>query len=334
VACAGGVARAQAQAQPTFDTQGFTRPLELGGPTAAQCGECHPAVFEGWRASHHRKSLDNPHFLDGFAAEPHVRCLVCHLPLVSQLDDALRHRRRLARGDLSTLPSESRAHEGITCIACHLRDGVVMAPNSTALAYAHPVRFAARMKTSEFCGECHEFSGHAVIDGVTVVNALPMQTTLSEWREWGGSATCQDCHMPKASHRVRGAHDVDFLRAAVSVRVEKGTVIVETRDVGHKVPTGDVFRHLVLWADDTPLKTFGLTLARGADAEGRRGLVVKEDSRLVPNQPVSVAVPLSASTLRLTYHYTAAFARPRVGLSREDEVVELHRVSLPDRRGR
>lgn len=52
----------------------------------------------------------------------------------------------------------------------------------------HPVRHESALRTSEFCGSCHEFAGH-LIDGVTRLDELPTQTTVSEWREWGGVKT-------------------------------------------------------------------------------------------------------------------------------------------------
>jgi len=312
-------------AQPSFDVAGFTRPLQLDAPGAAACAACHPQRAAEWRASMHRQSLTSRVFLDGFSAEPQRRCLVCHGPLEAQLKHSWPSRHLLARGALP--PEGSPVHEGITCAVCHVRDGEVLAPSAAALPYGHPVRFTPALRTSEFCGTCHEFTGHAVIDGATRLNALPMQTTLSEWRAWGGAQTCQGCHMPGASHRVRGGHDVDFVRGAVRLELEGGVAIVTAHDVGHRVPTGDVFRHLVLWADDEPLRRFGLELGRTEDAQGRPGVGVVRDTRLEPDVPVRVQVPAGARRVRLTWHFTDASPRPRPLLTREDELVELS--SLP-----
>lgn len=316
-------------AQPSFGVAGFTRPLVLDAPSAKQCADCHPDRAREWSASAHRESLTNRVFLDGFSTEPHLRCLICHGPLEAQVKATWPAREALAKGQLPAL--DSPVHEGITCAVCHVRDGVVLSPSAGSLPYGHPVRHEPALRTSEFCGTCHEFDGHAVVDGATQLNALPMQTTLSEWRAWGGAQTCQACHMPGSSHRVRGGHDVDFVRSAVRLEVRGAEAIVTAHDVGHRVPTGDVFRHLVLWADDEPLMRFGLELTRGVDARGRPGVLVAKDTRLVPDVPVTVRLPPGAKRVRLTYHFTSVSIRPRPLLTREDELVELWSLPLGQR---
>jgi hypothetical protein len=310
--------------QVPFETRGFTRPLELDAPSAEACATCHAAQAAQWRQSFHRQSLTSPVFRDGFASEPHLRCVVCHAPLNRQAKAAWRA--KAALGSAEPIPAASPIHDGITCAACHVRDGAVLAPNATAMPYAHPVRHEPALRTSEFCGSCHEFAGHALIDGVTRLNELPTQTTVSEWREWGGAKTCQACHMPDASHVVRGGHDVEFVRSALRLTWQGELATVTAHDVGHRVPTGDVFRHLVLWADDVPLARFGLELESGEDAAGNPGVRVTKDTRLVPDVPVRVPVPESARVVRLTYHFTSPSPRARPGLTREDELVELFTV--------
>jgi hypothetical protein len=310
--------------QVPFETNGFTRPLPIDAPSAEACASCHAKETAEWRQSFHRQSLTSPVFRDGFSAEPHLRCVVCHAPLERQTRAAFRLKGVL--GSRAALPDDSPVHEGITCAACHVRGGEVLAPNASARPYGHPVRHEPSLKTSDFCASCHEFTGHALIDGVTVLNALPTQTTFSEWKQWGGAKTCQQCHMPQGSHRVRGAHDVDLLRGALTLEWRGAFATVTAHDVGHRVPTGDVFRHLVLWADDVPLARFGLELGPGVDAEGHTGVQVTKDTRLWPQVPVRVSVPATARVVRLTYHFTAPVPRAAPLLTREDELMELFSV--------
>ncbi len=320
-------------AQVPFDTQGFTRPLALDAPSAEACATCHATQAREWGQSFHRQSLTSKVFRDGFASEPHLRCIVCHAPLERQAKAAWRLKAILGSG-APLLPQNSAIHEGITCAACHVRDGEVLAPSATARAYAHPLRHEPALRTSAFCGTCHEFQGHALVDGVTRLNALPTQTTISEWRAWGGEQTCQACHMPNGSHRVRGGHDVDFVRSALKLEWREGSATVTAHDVGHRVPTGDVFRHLVLWADDVPLARFGLELGSAEDAAGNPGVQVTKDTRLVPDMPVRVTVPRATRVVRLTYHFTAPSPRARPLLTREDELVELFSVQRQEGRAR
>lgn len=55
---------------------------------------------------------------------------------------------------------------------------------------------------SEFCSGCHELEREVLVPSETVDETrwpdgqLPLLSTFSEWEEWGGSITCQGCHMP------------------------------------------------------------------------------------------------------------------------------------------
>lgn len=311
-------------AQVSFDVDGFTRPLEVEFTSASRCAECHPGRAREWSESRHRASLTNRVFLDGFSVEPQRRCLVCHAPVAALLQAAVRQTSALRRG----VVNNPTLHDGLTCVTCHLRDGVISAPNATALPYAHPLRHEPALRTSAFCANCHEFTGHAVVDGKTVLNDFPVQTTFTEWKAWGGAQTCQGCHMPNASHQVRGAHDVEYLRESLSLEVDGRTARVTARGVGHELPIGDVFRHVVLWADDEVLQVFGLELAYGVDANGHGGVHITRNTRLKPDVTVSVPIPKRARSVRLTYHFTPSTPRPRPLLTREDELVLVHEVQL------
>jgi hypothetical protein len=311
-------------AQVPFEVDGFTRPLQVHFVSAETCASCHPARAREWAASSHRASLTNRVFLDGFSVEPQRRCLVCHVPLASQVLEATRHVGALVRGQVPA----GTLHEGITCVTCHVRGGVVAAPSEAALPYAHPLRHEPALRTSAFCATCHEFTGHSVVDGKTVLNEFAVQTTFTEWKTWGGAQSCQDCHMKSASHRVVGAHDTEFLRSALALVVDGRVATVTAKNVGHEVPTGDVFRHLVLWADDEVLQVFGLELELGIDANGQSGVFARKNTRLKPDVPVSVTIPPRARVVRLTYHFTSSTARPRPLLTREDELVLVHEVMV------
>ena len=122
--------------------------------------------------------------------------------------------------------------------------------------------------TSQYCATCHE----------GIVFGVPVYSTYSEWLASQAAATgkqCQDCHMKpngKMTNIARGfggierhpatlaSHDllpgghVAMLRQCLDVEVvstlqdDRTSIHVTTRthDVGHRVPTGFVDRHLVL----------------------------------------------------------------------------------------
>ncbi len=278
--------------------------LLLSQTSADTCATCHPTPAREWAASMHRQAATSPVFLDGYRTEPHERCIACHAP---------------------TRPLR---HEGITCVTCHEQGGVIQASSPGAYPYAHPLKFNAQLKSSEFCASCHEFQGHALVDGTLRLNSFETQTTVSEWKAWGGQKTCQQCHMPDGAHTFRGGHDEDYVRSALTLKVERNVAILTAHDVGHEVPTGDVFRHLVLWADDVPLMRFGLTLAPGVDEAGRPGMKVVRNTRLKPDETVRVSIPVQTREVRLTYHYTSPSPRERPGLTREDELFQVYRLKL------
>ncbi len=159
-------------------------------------------------------------------------------------------------------------------------------------------------KESRYCASCHE----GVVFGVHVYS------TYSEWLESPAKAKgqqCQDCHMtptgkltniapgkggidrnPKtlASHALPGATP-EMLRKCLEVAVKKGKVpgqvVVEVRahDVGHRVPTGFIDRHLILvvQAQDPRGKTLppqaGPTLppAAGKEFAGLAGVLFAKE---------------------------------------------------------
>jgi hypothetical protein len=332
------LATAAGAAPPSpWDFGSFLEPVRVSGASAETCEACHTEVYEAWRQSRHRQSLDNAVFLDGFAAEPHARCVYCHAPLEEQAKAALRRRPALVRErTLASVPRESLAHEGITCVTCHVREGVVMTANPTPPQADHPLRSEPKLGEPSFCASCHEFLGHDVVDGQTVLSDEKLQTTWSEWRAWkdrGGQGTCQSCHMPGGSHAFRGSYDRDFLRGALSLRLEQArgglVAVLESRGVGHAFPTGDVFRHLTLWADDKPLARFGQTFEATAREAGGFQVRRTGNTALQPFEPTRVVLPAGTKRVRVTYHYAEERHERRGTVPRDQLVIELAAQDVP-----
>jgi hypothetical protein len=185
----------------------------------AGCASCHADVVTEWSASLHRASFRDPSFQRGYAIEPQPFCRDCHAP----------------RGDLD---------HGVSCISCHGSDG----HDSDSVDHAR-----------ESCGSCHEFP----FEGAELPprRSELMQFTVTEHRESAfAEVACVDCHMPrdaagKRTHRFDASRSPEFLRNAVAVvdaQATKNEVIVTLapRRVGHAFPTGDMFRRLVVTAED------------------------------------------------------------------------------------
>jgi hypothetical protein len=82
-----------------------------------------------------------------------------------------------------------------------------------------------------------------------------VQATVTQWRESRAGAagrTCVDCHMPRGTHALRGLGDHAFVQSALradAVATRRGAstsvrIDLEAADVGHRMPTGDMFRRL------------------------------------------------------------------------------------------
>jgi hypothetical protein len=114
------------------------------------------------------------------------------------------------------------------------------------------------------CATCHEFATPLPdhLDPV-VYSAQRLQATVSELAATDPRARCTSCHDP---HRPAGAHDPDLVRSALAITtrsIPDGVEVrVTARHTGHRFPTGDPFRRLVISAcNDAGCETS--TIARG-----------------------------------------------------------------------
>lgn len=344
-------ARAQQDEGEDEDAQvarlwGFSRgrsPLAIGAPPpglgslrAEACEDCHPIEAAEWRASGHRQSWTRPLFQRAYALEPMAECRNCHQPLTV--------------GRRGAAAAALRA-EGITCAVCHVRDGQVLSARRSGRA-PHPVKEAPLLGSSSFCGGCHQFPfPEHRNDGALVFSDEPMQDTLAEWRRHGGRRSCQGCHMPavssggrsRVSHRFPGGYDQGLLAQAVQVTVEvapgaagQGATLrlrLRVPDTGHAVPTGDLFRSLLISAEvlDRGGRKLGaaepVVLTRRfmdvaePQPDGRVRLLRRQalDERLLPGQERAVALPLpqvagaTAARFRVALHRLPPGAGPAAG---------------------
>jgi D-alanyl-D-alanine dipeptidase len=263
------------------------------------CGGCHGAALATWRASGHAAAWTSPLFRAGFQVEPRQFCVDCHAPVAARADD------------------------GIGCLSCH------EAPRAAATpGHAVALRTRDELGDPALCRGCHEFATPVFEGGVARLTDLPMQRTWSEWlayRGRGGAETCQTCHRAHGDHGSNGAHDVELLRRSLAVTVvpeAPGAVLtLASVGVGHSFPTGDLFRHLTVevrgadesahegvhQAVDDPWRvvarlgrTFDTRL-EGATLLARK--VETADTSLAPGVPRAVALPASALSWRVVYHY-------------------------------
>lgn len=336
-----------------FELQGGKAPLParvlalpqgIGSLSVSECEGCHVAEAREWQGSQHRQSWTSALFQEAYRIEPMPECRNCHQPLTA--------------GKAPTEAVKQLRDEGITCAVCHVRDGSILAPQRSGRA-PHAVAEAPVMAESAFCGGCHQFNfpdrrpeRH---DGAVHQTSEPMQDTLGEWQrlrvKGAMPQTCQDCHMPivsgpatappgllrHRSHRFAGGYDQATLQRAVAVAVELSPappaamsaaaafaelrVHLAAQEAGHAVPTGDLYRSIVIEARalDEAGKAIGAQQEQRlqrhfistveSDESGRPRVQRRqcEDDRLVPGHPQELRFRLPAGTRLVQY---------RVSLSR------------------
>jgi hypothetical protein len=284
------------------------RPVDVGAATpskarsAAACVGCHEGAHTEWSASRHRAAWTNPIFQREYRDRPLAWCVHCHAPLVEQKAEIA------ARGH----DGGPLAAEGVSCAACHLRNGETLAARKRP-GSPHKTRVVDGFGGPAFCGGCHQFNyprfDGARPDEVVGYTDHPMQATIAEHRAGpDGARACVSCHAPAGpdgavGHRYPGAHDPDMLARAISVEacVPPGgglRVVVENRGAGHRAPTGDVHRHLVLraWRPSAPERLweriFGRRFTPAAPPD--EGKVVVEDTTLAPRERRAFAIDAGA----------------------------------------
>ncbi|HYL83445.1 MAG TPA: multiheme c-type cytochrome [Candidatus Angelobacter sp.] len=246
-----------------------------GPQTAEYCGDCHRAIYDGWKRSAHATAMESRLFQDAlrmtesdFGGDARNVCLRCHSPLAA------------SSGDLSLMRKVS--WEGITCDYCHsVQDvtpaggnhiarvefnGVKSGPSADAVSPVHGTRFSKVHTTSLVCSACHDYR-----------NSLGFQvlTTYSEWEKSPyakAGQQCQSCHMYGVQgkvvdvrvtnipaqginlHQMPGSRSVEQLNRAIQSQIstkrqgDKVNVIVKLTNAGagHYVPTGSPMRKLIL----------------------------------------------------------------------------------------
>ncbi|MDP3273850.1 MAG: multiheme c-type cytochrome [Deltaproteobacteria bacterium] len=238
--------------------------------SATACAHCHSEITGEWTLSQHRTSWTDEVFQSAYRLEPMQFCRGCHAPL---------------NPDAQPVPTGEAAHDGISCRVCH-------GENNSARAVAASEEITAQRAR---CGGCHQFNFPAFLltQGGMALASAPMQDTFGEWQRAvasGMTETCQSCHMPwvrgpegrrHRSHRFEGSRSQALLSSALitDVRATRRAhgvltahVLVRADHVGHAVPTGDVFRRLVVrvWLDQNQSESREIVYARQYESRYER----------------------------------------------------------------
>lgn len=177
-------------------------PKELVSLKAEDCGVCHSEIYQEWQTSLHSKAFIDPFFtayLKKDKGDPTY--LVCHTPLLNQspvilssesvdYPDTWGALKSIANPDFD--PELQK--EGVTCAACHLKDGIIYGPyKKGSLDAPHPVAYDEKFLKKSLCQQCHEVPSKDFSLMNEGVCSTGMESNSGLWSAKG--FVCQDCHM-------------------------------------------------------------------------------------------------------------------------------------------
>lgn len=246
-------------------------PEGLASLSAQHCGACHQEHYEEWQHSTHSHAWTDMQFQAELKKETSpFMCINCHIPLQNQQEEIVSG---LYNGDIYKPVKKKNPHfdqtlqqEGITCAACHVRDGAVIGPTGTDKAPHKTIKGEMHL-SEQLCVSCHNAS--AVI---TPTLACSFETG-DEWQAgpYAKEKNCIDCHMEeiersivpgyekRLSHRhyfagsgipkVEGAKTKALEGLHITpIEIAKGysakdslifALTVKNEHAGHRLPTGD-----------------------------------------------------------------------------------------------
>ena len=318
------------------------------GSKAADCGTCHAEIYREWTMSTHAHAWTDRQFQGELQKDPEVAwiCINCHTPAAGQQEELVAW---APEHGIRQVPRQENAEfdprwqdEGIGCMSCHWRPEGIAAAHPDVQA-PHATVYDPGLKEADLCLSCHQAS-------VQLEDTLVCHfTTGEEWsQEAGAPRPCQGCHMPEVERAVAPGAPVRMTRRhswpgslipktdpppdgwetlqdwlpGVEARIElppsarpgervKARLVLENVRAGHRVPTGDPERFLLLAAraeDATGQVVAGLTWRLGQRWVWWPSARKLHDDRLLPGEArartLEFVMPEGGATLHLSLdHY-------------------------------
>ena len=290
---------------------------------AKDCGQCHADIYHEWQGSLHAKAFTDPFFKAYHRKDKgDPTCLVCHSPLQNQSPVILSS----ASGrydDLQASPNPDYdpdlQQEGVTCSACHVRDGIVYGPYPAADMNApHPVAFDEDFLKPDLCNRCHEVPSKAFSLMDSGVCSTGEEFSDGPWATRG--YTCQHCHMPATrrplvagfeardgrKHLWPGGYSRDQLATVFSFDAKRSgdelVIGITNNGAGHKVPTGDPDRFMILeftWLDENGQRHPLTRIEFKRQVIWQPIMLVWSDNRPAPGQRITLSADLPSSSGQL-----------------------------------
>jgi nitrate/TMAO reductase-like tetraheme cytochrome c subunit len=272
-------------------------PEGIANGTSQACAACHYTAADQWADSAHA----GPHtvFFDTINEMGMPACGSCHRPIAQQWSASLQHEQgdasRPVLRDNGLLDLTLQA-EGVTCAACHVRDGSVIATSLSGNA-PHAVLKSPELGASSGCASCHQ---------LTLPDAsAPLYDTYGEWERspWAEAGIgCIDCHVASAtdggldhtmpaqtgkglSISVRTAAR-QIVRGGDAIDIE---LVLQNVGAGHALPTGSPFVNwqLAAWVEGPPRgntsepdRTSEMTIMLARTLTNTAPFAVQDDTRL------------------------------------------------------
>ena len=236
-------------------------PAVLGNLSAKECATCHQEFYNEWQTTIHSKAWTEPYFQTDwkFDRSQHS-CRLCHTPLDRQQPEIVLGYRDTDKWDpiVEDNPDfdPKLQHEGVTCAACHYRDGKIVGVIGNTNA-PHPTKKLD--DPNQVCVRCHIVEGDkwdtffrfppcgtvAEIESsrsqATTNNKLANRTGLSAEHLVSDSSLfgCVECHMPlkkrslvkdgvirdTRQHLWRGGHDPAMVKSALTIKFYEDDLI-------------------------------------------------------------------------------------------------------------
>ena len=259
-------------------------PAVLGNLSAKECAVCHQEFYDEWQTTIHSKAWTEPYFQTDWKFDNSQHsCRLCHTPLDRQQPQKVLGYRDTDKWDpvLEDNPNfdSMLQHEGVTCAACHYRDGKIVGVLGNTNA-PHPVKKLD--DPNQVCVRCHIVEGDkwdtffrfppcGTVAEIESSNSLHVKSYSGEHVVAKASSLgCVQCHMPVVKralvkggviretrhHYWRGGHDPNMVKSALTIKFDEQdstninkrifTLTIENTGAAHYIPTGTPDRHLTV----------------------------------------------------------------------------------------
>ncbi len=241
-------------------------PEGLANLSAQGCAACHPTAAAAWRRGAHARPPSEA-LLAAIEDVGNPACGACHRPLDVQQSEAFAFAFGVDRtepGPAGPFDATLRT-EGVTCAACHVRDGLVLGTQLEAVSAPHPVRPAPALSSPDACRACHQLE----------VGGVALYDTVGEWERSPHAAAgigCLDCHGsggPDGAGTAGHTAAAGWPGASLLVTIDRDHVVrggpplevgllLQNTGAGHSWPSGGPWSGARLVATLTTLSDEGM----------------------------------------------------------------------------